>query len=72
MGNTKLYEQRVQELMLAYAATKRLFDFSNKFQDLRRQQNSSYKGNKNNRASYCKDAGEINILMETVGLSSPT
>ena len=65
-AKTKLYEQRVQDLMSAYAATERLFDLTSDSQDVRCHQIFSPRMNKNSRSSSSKDAGEENILVETV------
>ncbi|KAA0065492.1 uncharacterized protein E6C27_scaffold17G001980 [Cucumis melo var. makuwa] len=55
-ANTKLYEQRVQDLTSAYAAVERLFDLTSGFQDVRRHQSSSPRRNRNSRSSSPKDA----------------
>ncbi|KAA0057353.1 uncharacterized protein E5676_scaffold216G00080 [Cucumis melo var. makuwa] len=56
-AKTKLYEQRVQDLMSAYAAAERLFDLSNDSQDARRHPSSSSGGSRNNRPSSPKTTG---------------
>ncbi|TYK10090.1 reverse transcriptase [Cucumis melo var. makuwa] len=50
-AKTKLYEQRVQDLTLAYAAAKWLFDLISDSQDVRRHQSSSPGRNRNSRPS---------------------
>ncbi|TYK07966.1 uncharacterized protein E5676_scaffold265G00940 [Cucumis melo var. makuwa] len=47
---------RVQDLMSAYAAAKRLFDLTSNFQDVRSHQSSSSRRNRNSRSSSPKDA----------------
>ncbi|KAA0053474.1 uncharacterized protein E6C27_scaffold190G00220 [Cucumis melo var. makuwa] len=54
---TKLYKQRVQDLMSAYAAAEWLFDLSNDSQDTRRHPSSSFGGSRNNRPSSPKTTG---------------
>ncbi|KAA0066231.1 senescence-specific cysteine protease sag39 [Cucumis melo var. makuwa] len=56
-AKTKLYEERVQDLMSAYAAVERLFNLTSDSQDVRRHQSSSLGRNKNSRLSSPKDAG---------------
>ncbi|KAA0038051.1 Asp_protease_2 domain-containing protein [Cucumis melo var. makuwa] len=56
VAKTKLYEQRVQDLTLAYPAVERLFDLTSDSQDVRRDQSSSPRRNRNSRSSSPKDA----------------
>ncbi|KAA0060455.1 uncharacterized protein E6C27_scaffold22G002820 [Cucumis melo var. makuwa] len=56
-ANTKLYEQRVQDLTSAYAAVERLFDLTNDSQEVRRHQSSSPGRNRNSRSCSPKDDG---------------
>ncbi|KAA0050163.1 uncharacterized protein E6C27_scaffold675G001960 [Cucumis melo var. makuwa] len=56
-ARAKLYEQRVQDLMSAYAAVKRLFDLTSDSQDVRRHQSSSLGRNRNSRPSSPKTTG---------------
>ncbi|TYK02874.1 uncharacterized protein E5676_scaffold968G00030 [Cucumis melo var. makuwa] len=55
-AKTKLYEQRVQDLMSAYSAIVRLFDLTSDSQDVRSHQSSSPGRNRNSRSSSPKDA----------------
>ncbi|KAA0060454.1 uncharacterized protein E6C27_scaffold22G002810 [Cucumis melo var. makuwa] len=50
-AKTKLYEQRVQDLMSVYAAAEWLFDLVSDSQDVRRHQSSSPRRNRNSRSS---------------------
>ncbi|KAA0036544.1 reverse transcriptase [Cucumis melo var. makuwa] len=56
-ARAKLYEQRVQDLTLAYAAAERLFDLTSDSQDVRRHQSSSPGRNRNSRPSSPKAVG---------------
>ncbi|TYK07554.1 uncharacterized protein E5676_scaffold544G00250 [Cucumis melo var. makuwa] len=56
-AKTKLYEQRVQELMSVYTVVERLFDMTSDSQDVRRHQSSSPRRNRNSRSSSPKDVG---------------
>ncbi|KAA0038414.1 uncharacterized protein E6C27_scaffold270G003130 [Cucumis melo var. makuwa] len=56
-AKTKLYEQRVQDLTSAYAATERLFDLIGDSQDVKRHQSSSPGRNRNSRPSSPKAVG---------------
>ncbi|KAA0026252.1 protein DDI1-like protein [Cucumis melo var. makuwa] len=56
-ARAKLYEQRVQDLMSAYAAAERLFDLTSDSQDVRRHQSSSPGRNRNSRPSSPKAVG---------------
>ncbi|KAA0043587.1 DNA/RNA polymerases superfamily protein [Cucumis melo var. makuwa] len=56
-ARAKLYEQRVQDLTLAYAAVERLFDLTSASQDVRCHQSSSPGRNKNSRPSSPKVVG---------------
>ena len=51
-ARTKLYEQKVQDLVSAYATAERLFDLSSDVQETRRQQSSSPGRDRNNRPNY--------------------
>ncbi|KAA0043311.1 reverse transcriptase [Cucumis melo var. makuwa] len=55
-AKTKLYEQKVQDLMSAYAAAKRLFDLTSNSQDVIRHQSSSLGRNRNGCSSSPKVA----------------
>ncbi|KAA0064190.1 uncharacterized protein E6C27_scaffold548G001290 [Cucumis melo var. makuwa] len=50
-ARAKLYEQRVQDLTSAYAAAERLFDLTSDSQDVRRNQSSSPRRNRDGRPS---------------------
>ncbi|KAA0053169.1 uncharacterized protein E5676_scaffold1775G00050 [Cucumis melo var. makuwa] len=56
-ARAKLYEQRVQDLTSAYAATEQLFDLTSDSQDVRRHQSSSPERNRNSRSSSPQTAG---------------
>ncbi|KAA0043298.1 uncharacterized protein E5676_scaffold129G00780 [Cucumis melo var. makuwa] len=56
VGKDQLYEQRVQDLTLTYAAAKLLFDLINDSQDVRRHQSFSPERNRNSCLSSPKDA----------------
>ncbi|KAA0059254.1 uncharacterized protein E5676_scaffold84663G00030 [Cucumis melo var. makuwa] len=56
-ARAKLYEQRVQDLLSAYAAVERLFDLTSDSQDVRRHQNASPGRNRNSRSSSPKAVG---------------
>ncbi|TYK00959.1 uncharacterized protein E5676_scaffold602G001360 [Cucumis melo var. makuwa] len=57
-ARAKLYEQRVQDLTSAYAAAERLFDLTSDSQDVRRNQSSSPRRNRNSRPSSPKAVRE--------------
>ncbi|TYK11803.1 RNA-directed DNA polymerase-like protein [Cucumis melo var. makuwa] len=56
-AKTKLYEQKVQDLTSAYAATERLSNLISDSQDVRRHQSSSPQRNRNSRSSSSKAVG---------------
>ncbi|TYK21292.1 uncharacterized protein E5676_scaffold1775G00070 [Cucumis melo var. makuwa] len=57
-ARAKLYEQRVQDLTSAYAAAERLFNLTSDSQDVRRNQSSSPRRNRNSRPSSPKAVRE--------------
>ncbi|KAA0045197.1 uncharacterized protein E5676_scaffold325G00300 [Cucumis melo var. makuwa] len=65
-AKTKLYEQWVEELTSAYAATERLFDLTSDSKDVRCHQSSSPGRNRNSCPSSPELSGETNVLASLI------